>query len=92
MLKFTQLLYRGAWFFYNGDGSLSKQIWTRGVAGDLPVPADGVNDVVVFRNGGWLFLILPQGGHTNAVVYGPGCRRTIGATPVPADGLRWEWD
>ena len=36
---FTQLC-NGAWHFYNENGSYNKGIWTGGVAGDLPVPAD----------------------------------------------------
>jgi hypothetical protein len=40
----------GAWFFYTGDGSLNKGIWTRGVSGDLPVLGGRQ------RGRGWMML------------------------------------
>jgi hypothetical protein len=53
---FTVFAGGAAWRFYNDNGSLNKAIWTGGVAGDLPVPAnyDGVvgDEVVVYRNTG----------------------------------------
>ena len=61
-----------------------KGIWTGGVAGDVPVPADyngdGDADVVIFRGGAWLFFDYATGVYTGGVWTGPGP-----AGPVPMD-------
>ena len=72
-------------------GAYLRGIWTGGVAGDLPVPADydgdGKDDIVVFRGGAWLFYSYQTGLQTGGVWTGdpplwPGFTHSF---PYPAD-------
>ena len=80
---------QGPWNFYSDDGSLNKGIWTGGVAGDLPVPADydgdGTDDIVVWRSGAWLFFDFATGNFLpGSSVWTGAPPHWTGGTTVPA--------
>jgi len=50
---------RGAWYFYQANGTFIKGTWLGDIPGQIAVPGDyqgiGRDQVVVFRNGAWEF-------------------------------------
>jgi hypothetical protein len=80
------------WFFYGPAGALEKTITTGWTSADVPVPADydgdGRDDVVVFRDGAWLWYDYATGAYDSArsIFTGAPPHFTGGTpTPVPMD-------
>ena len=82
---------KGAWHFYNHDGTYFKGIWTGGAAGDIPVPGNyhnvGREEVVIFRGGAWMFYSWIR--RLTPVVSGPGPLPMRPATDASSSGPRW---
>jgi hypothetical protein len=86
-IKEYSQLCRGAWHFYNKDGSYNKGIWVGDAAGSCPAPGDyngdGTDEPVLFSAGAWHFFDFATATYNAALSKWTGT--APGCVPAPLD-------